>query len=208
MKKTTLTLLAAATLVSGNANALIIDFEGFKPGDISIHNGGEHPNQNTPINGFFFNTYGHYDNSWTNSMLSLYPSYLNFNGTQHLSFFPGVQMAYAGTFSLHSFDMKISKSGKDYTVIGTTIDNNIITQTININHTNVAHYEFSGFDNLTKLFVVFGDGTSTSFSEETDLSSGYIDNFNLSATSFVPEPSTYAMLLAGLGLMGGVFRRK
>jgi hypothetical protein len=32
--------------------------------------------------------------------------------------------------------------------------------------------------------------------------------FSARITSAVPEPETYAMLLAGLGLMGGIARRR
>ena len=66
--------------------------------------------------------------------------------------------------------------------------------------TGMQLFQFnSSFKNLTKV-TFHGIGRIPEFS---------LDNITTSAaTSAVPEPETYAMLLAGLGLMGFVARRK
>jgi hypothetical protein len=38
--------------------------------------------------------------------------------------------------------------------------------------------------------------------------SAWIDNATITTVSAVPEPETYAMLLAGLGVLGAAARRK
>jgi hypothetical protein len=44
--------------------------------------------------------------------------------------------------------------------------------------------------------------------DTTTGASSWIDNATISITTAVPEPETYAMLLAGLGLVGAVARSK
>ena len=60
----------------------------------------------------------------------------------------------------------------------------------------------------------FGVFESTGFDQlvftNTDTENGFfaIDNFTYTGAAPVPEPETYAMLLAGLALMGGIGRRR
>lgn len=61
--------------------------------------------------------------------------------------------------------------------------------------------EFGG----TGLTPPLGAGNYTMFMSETDAVIGYRMDFDVSV---VPEPETYAMLLAGLGLLGAMARRK
>lgn len=196
MKETIFAALTAGILASGNANAMIIDFENLNPGDINIIDGGEF-DQNTPINGFLFDNYGHYDSSWFNSAIALRGADANFNGSQYLYFWPGMQITSGTMFSVKGFDLKVLNPAVDLNIIGITATNDIIKNTIDVTHTDVAHYDLTGFDNLFKFIVVFGDGSTQD--------RGYIDNFDLN--SAIPEPSTYAMLLAGLGLMGFAGRK-
>jgi PEP-CTERM motif len=73
---------------------------------------------------------------------------------------------------------------------------------------DVGITELSGTDQLISSFSVLGKQT-----EIADYSYLALDNFQFrvdegAVTSPVPEPETYAMLLAGLGLMGCVVRRR
>lgn len=69
--------------------------------------------------------------------------------------------------------------------------------------------ELSGTDQLIKSFSIVGKQTETA-----DYTYVGLDNFQFRVnqadvvTTPVPEPETYAMLLAGLGLMGWVARRR
>ena len=60
---------------------------------------------------------------------------------------------------------------------------------------------FTGLVNLSgpTVLTFTAMGTSNSFGASID---------NVSVTAAVPEPETYAMLLAGLGLMGTIIRRR
>ena len=61
--------------------------------------------------------------------------------------------------------------------------------------------QYTGLVNLSGPtdLIFTAKGTSNSFGASID---------NVSVTAAVPEPETYAMLLAGLGLMGTIIRRR
>ncbi|MTV37611.1 PEPxxWA-CTERM sorting domain-containing protein [Duganella radicis] len=55
-------------------------------------------------------------------------------------------------------------------------------------------------------FYLFDAGNTGIYAIDTSFSS--LSNGGLYMTSAVPEPATYGMLLAGLGLMGAALRRR
>jgi hypothetical protein len=68
---------------------------------------------------------------------------------------------------------------------------------------NFTSYAFSsGFNNLVSVRF------SSSGSDDPDYNGFSVDNINATAVTAVPEAETYAMLLAGLGMMGVVARRR
>jgi hypothetical protein len=66
-------------------------------------------------------------------------------------------------------------------------------------------YYLSCLDGL----VIGHVSVSSLYSQNWDNSfKDYIDNFSISTIAPVPEPETYALILAGLGLIGFIRRRK
>jgi len=64
--------------------------------------------------------------------------------------------------------------------------------------------------NAPQFFFTFGQGTPGTFgdAEAVPQTSFQVINQQLSFRSIVPEPGTWAMLIAGFGLIGGAARRK
>lgn len=83
------------------------------------------------------------------------------------------------------------------TVTGNKVGGGTVTNVFNFNGLAYQNFSVVGFSNLSS--VIFS-GSGYSMNPEFIL-----DNVNVSA---VPEPESYAMLLAGLGLMGYMVRRR
>lgn len=63
-----------------------------------------------------------------------------------------------------------------------------------------------GWTSYSKTFVAVSTATTLSFASNTSGAYGAVlDNVSVTA---VPEPETFAMLLAGLGMMGAIARRR
>jgi hypothetical protein len=112
-----------------------------------------------------------------------------------------LQRADGGAFNFNSIDLikwsKLNAGGNSVTFTGTFAGGGTITQSAAIGtafkFTNTA---FAGFTNLK----------SVTWQEDRNLARDFqFDNINVSA---VPEPGSYAMLAAGLGLLAFVSRRK
>ncbi len=88
---------------------------------------------------------------------------------------------------------------------------NSVTETVNVNFgSTAASYSPLGNDPFVNHTLNFTPGISGSYSLSYQNVGGdnlgaLLDNVSVSA---VPEPQTYAMLLAGLGLMGFMARRR
>ena len=112
-------------------------------------------------------------------------------------------------FSVNSLDIADFYDYSNYTatITGNFIGGGSISQIIGLNTCNsctllnndFTHVSLSGFNNLSSL-VITGNGSSY-------YNYLAIDNLTLNAAP-VPEPETYAMMLAGLGLLGFRLRRK
>ena len=104
-----------------------------------------------------------------------------------------------GAFQLNSVDLTVMYPGLTgdgavaVTFAGTKLDGSIVTQTFSVNDGAPQTFTFSGFTNLSQ--VTWQD--SATYHQ--------FDNINVVA---VPEPESYAMFLAGLGLMGFAARRR
>lgn len=114
-----------------------------------------------------------------------------------------------GAFNLNSFDLARTFSGfavslPTVTVTGYFANGGSISQNLSVSSKSNAlpgadfhTYTLNGFQNLS-YFKLTTPASISSFS---------IDNLNVAAAP-VPEPETYAMLLAGLGLIGFAVRRR
>ena len=103
-----------------------------------------------------------------------------------------------GAFSLGAIDLVmmypgLTEDGADVTFTGVTMDNSIVTQSYHVADAGVLSVSFANFTNLSS--VTWTDGAMYH----------QFDNINVAA---VPEPESYAMFLAGLGLLGFAARRR
>lgn len=108
-------------------------------------------------------------------------------------------------FSLVSADLTAGwRDGLSVTVVGKLAGNTVSSTTYTLSATAPTHVTF-GLGNVDSVsFTSFGGmqhqgytGSQATFGLDT-----------LTIAAAVPEPETYAMLLAGLGLMGAVARRR
>ena len=85
------------------------------------------------------------------------------------------------------------------------------TETVNVNFgSTAASYTLNSADPFSTVTLNFTPGSNSSYDISYQNLGGdnvgaLLDNVSVSA---VPEPETYAMLLAGLGLMGFIARRR
>ena len=128
-----------------------------------------------------------------------------FNGTPYLLDYTGGLLSVSRTdsqnFTLHSFDMALGWYSSSPTA-----------------NVDVTYYLAGGGTSLQTLPLTLAYQTFSpelSLSQVTfDLSTGglggYIslDNLNVDGAAPVPEPETYALMLAGLALVGTVARRR
>lgn len=101
-------------------------------------------------------------------------------------------------FTLQSMDLAVmfpgvTEDGTDITFGGMKTDGTLVTQTFHVTDGAPQTFTFSGFTNLAYVGWT------------NDAMYHQFDNINVAA---VPEPETYAMFLAGLGLMGFMGRRR
>ncbi|MGK5026383.1 PEP-CTERM sorting domain-containing protein [Janthinobacterium sp. RB2R34] len=89
----------------------------------------------------------------------------------------------------------------DVTFVGTKAGGGTVSQTFTVDSSNNFNNSFSNY-----TFTGFSKLVSASWQEGL-LHTYQVDNIRASVSA-VPEPGTYAMLLAGLGLLGFMCRRK
>ena len=149
--------------------------------------------------GFSFATSGTHAVNTTNS-------YGADNGTNYLVYlalgnFETFSAVGNTPFNLNKIDLagwwNFGTAAQTLTITGHKANGNEVTAQVSVSPTSFDTFEGSTFSDFTNLqWVKLGA-----------LSRGYVAVDNI-VTTPVPEPGTYAMFLAGLGLMAGIARRR
>lgn len=192
MNKTLIAL--ALALGSLQASAAVLDFESLAHDDMDVVDAGyvyqEAGFQLENLGSFPFATFGSQDALSYVGSTALFND--NDDGPTTLTRIGG------GAFSLVSMDlaeMMIGDLPFSVTFSGLTSGGDVVTQAFTLD---------GSFGAQTFTFnSSFADVTSVSWAN----TAGYTQFDNISAVAAVPEPETYAMMLAGLGCLAGLRRR-
>jgi hypothetical protein len=215
-----LALVLCGALSSGYARATVITFDGSTPFPFSI---GYYQNTQYQMvaDGRLFSAapiaimgteyVNHYFPGGDSSILA-------WNGSDYLIGYDSIKIT-GGPFNISSLDVagwNDLDTIQSATVTGSYVGGGTISKTLQLNNNaatqvgnDFVHFSLDGFNNLSSFRI-------------TPLNShGYdgpyvaIDNINISVFTEplppiapIPEPETYAMLLAGLGLLGLTARRR
>jgi len=201
MKKILIAL--AFVSMANSAAATVINFNDLE--DLIGSDFGSYSND-----GYTFRT-SNIDSDSLASFGSSFPRYAGSAG-MYISYFnesvtlarPDSQLFNFTSIDLASFDEIQTPSTFNLTFTGTFANNTTIAQTFVVPNTNTfSTFNFSGFNNLKSVSWSQGAPNSAEIHQ--------FDNLVLNLSSnvaAVPEPETYTMFLAGLGLMGFVSRRR
>lgn len=200
MKKIALAVAIFAAFAGSSANATVVDFNS-QPEVFfvnTIHD-----------SGYTFNSIA--DGFGTNNN-SLWPS----NGNVHLMSWTNngstsgftMQADNNSVFSISAFDFGSGYIGQylpvDSLTVSGTGGNGAFSQTF----TSGVDYNNFG-SSLTHLALLSGHtATQYTFTAFGASNRASFDNISITAAMPVPEPETYALFLAGLGLMGAIARRR
>ena len=197
MKKTILALALAACAqgYAVQASAAVLTFESLASADGNFSIGTTYVEQGFQVDDLTPTAYGFAAWGTSSPFFSGSTALMNNNdsGITKLSQVGG------GAFNLNAVDLTVMYPGLTgdgqvaVTFTGTRADSSTVSQTFNVNDGAPQTFTFNGFTNVTA--VTWSDNATYH----------QFDNVNVAA---VPEPETYAMFLAGLGLMGVVARRR
>ncbi|TCJ11702.1 PEP-CTERM sorting domain-containing protein [Parasulfuritortus cantonensis] len=196
MKKTLILAAFAAALPfqAVEANAAVLDFDGLYHDDALVADAGYRYEEDgfrlVNAGDYPFATYGAQVSPEYTGSTALFND--NNNGVTVLTQIGG------GAFDLTSIDLaELILGGSSYSVTftGTTTGGAAVTQQFTLD--GLAGSETFSFDSS------FSNLTSVVWTNSPD----YTQFDNITVAAAVPEPQTYAMMLAGLGLLGTLRRR-
>jgi hypothetical protein len=210
MKTLAISIALASTIAAGlpsSANATLITFDDLTAGlavangynglDWSYVNGKSTTSfyvLNSALSKYSSTGYANADVSATNVAYNAY------GATAEIS------TATSPSFTLNSgYFTGAYNDGLSITAQATTVGGLTETQTFKVNTTGPTKEVFN-FGKITSISFISSGGTT-----KTGLSCSACNVFamdNLTINAPVPEPETYGMMLAGLGLMGFMIRRK
>ena len=116
----------------------------------------------------------------------------------------GLPSVYTG----HSFDLRVTFTAPTGTSPNTVVFNDMLTGTVSGTNNGGV---FVDFDNTVKHFTFAGGGTFDFFVNDVSLTAGQsiaVSGTITSQVSPIPEPETYALLMAGLGAVSFMARRR
>jgi len=188
MKKLLIALLFASA--ANSAFATVIDFNELTFNtDLPNYTSNGYTFTSSPQNPTAFYSYGGnlFINHFNISVTLSRPDNLLFD-------FNSIDLLALPNFYINDFNVTFS---------GTTDTNDTVNETFSVSDISSTYTFKNGFSNLK----------SVTWSQNNNFSELHIfDNVNVttltSQTAAVPEPETYAMFMAGLGLMGFVSRRR
>lgn len=99
--------------------------------------------------------------------------------------------------------------GLNLRIVATTADNQTFSKDLVLNTQTATDVVFN-WSNLTSVRFASSGGTRSPLAPvgKTGGTQFTMDNLTVNATAPVPEPETYALLLAGMGLVGAAARRR
>ena len=201
---------AAASLACGVAAAAETTFIGYTDGCFSATSCSPQTAPGAQSATFLGLTYNNstFDATTAGGFLSIgaAPGTPNFNNLGSFSL-SGAPFVYNG----EHFDLRVTFTAPPGTTPGSVVIDDLLTGTVSsINNGGV----FIDFDNTVKTFT-FGSGetsgTFSFFANDLSVTAGQtvaVTGTIMSQVTPVPEPETYALMMAGLGVLGFVGRRR
>jgi PEP-CTERM motif len=108
-----------------------------------------------------------------------------------------------------NMDFSIGTDAKSFSIGGcsgaATVADAWSTGAINGDHNQASHWKDNQGAGIMDPTIGFGETTAVS---QRDIQALDVIGWNVAGVSAVPEPESYALMLAGLGLLGGVARRR